>query len=95
MNTYSYNQFQPEATATELSNTSETVPSMECVNRGTGSVGDLNISPDATNIQGEMKSEMSNEEMKKTLMSAIDMKVQAKCEYFQCHDVLLLPGPSC
>lgn len=70
---------QPEATSTELRTTSEIVPSMECVNGGTDSVGDLNMSPDASNIQGEMKSEMSNEEMKKTLMSDIDMKVQAKC----------------
>lgn len=61
-----------------------------CMSTGTGSVGDVNMSPEATNIQGEMKPQISNEEMKKTLMPAVEMKVQTKCEYFQCQDDLFL-----
>ena len=38
-------------------------------------------SPGVQDMLGAMKPEMSNEEMKQSLLSAIDKKVQAKCKY--------------
>ena len=39
-------------------------------------------SPQAKELIEAMRPEMSNEEMKNSLMSAIDRKVQAKCKMF-------------
>ena len=46
-------------------------------------------SPQAKELIEAMRPEMSNEEMKNSLMSAIDRKVQAKCKMF----VVLVVNP--
>ena len=44
-------------------------------------------SPGVQDMLGAMKPEMSNEEMKQSLLSAIDKKVQAKCKYGNCSKI--------
>ena len=44
-------------------------------------------SPGVQDMLGAMKPEMSNEEMKQSLLSAIDKKVQAKCKYGKCSKI--------
>ena len=64
--------------------TFEVIPTPEGMVKGTpnidkGSKREAKSSPGVQDMLGTMKPEMSNEEMKKSLMSAIEKKVQAKC----------------